>query len=152
MSIERNDAFLLWYNSKHNMNGKFHLAFATTDGKPPSLLDRWGGPETAGAQLVRDAISRAVAGDTNRLGALLSVLAIRYVVFTDHLVPAPYAGDVRPVPEQLDFDARFPTVKSPNPENAEALSRALRACEAEPDERSLAAVLAQVEAAAGSCV
>ena len=35
---------------------------------------------------------------------------------------------------------------------AEALSRALRACEAEPDERSLAAVLAQVEAAAGSCV
>jgi GT2 family glycosyltransferase len=85
------------------------LAFATTDGQPPSLLDRWGGPETAGAQLVRDAISRAVAGDTNRLGALLSVLAIRYVVLTDHLVPAPYAGDVRPVPEALHraFEAQL---------------------------------------------
>jgi phosphoglucomutase len=37
-----------------------------------------------------------------------------------------HAGcDVTPVPEQLDFDARFPTVKSPNPENAEALARAV---------------------------
>ncbi len=37
-----------------------------------------------------------------------------------------HAGcDVHPVPEQLDFDARFPTVKSPNPENAEALSHAV---------------------------
>ena len=37
-----------------------------------------------------------------------------------------HAGcDVTPVPEQLDFDARFPTVKSPNPENAEALSMAV---------------------------
>ncbi|MSU72853.1 MAG: phospho-sugar mutase [Opitutus sp.] len=41
-----------------------------------------------------------------------------------------HAGcEVRPVPEQLDFDARFPTVKSPNPENAEALSRAIAMAE-----------------------
>jgi phosphoglucomutase len=33
--------------------------------------------------------------------------------------------DVITVPEQLAFDARFPTVKSPNPENAEALARAV---------------------------
>jgi len=39
--------------------------------------------------------------------------------------------DVRPVPEQLEFDARFPTVKSPNPENAEALSRAVALAERE---------------------
>ncbi len=38
-----------------------------------------------------------------------------------------HAGcDVKPVPEQLNFDARFPTVKSPNPENAEALSLAVK--------------------------
>lgn len=37
-----------------------------------------------------------------------------------------HAGcDIRVVDEQLDFDGRFPTVKSPNPENAEALSRAI---------------------------
>ncbi len=56
------------------------------------------------------------------------------VVFTNihgtgavHSVPLLiHAGcDVTPVPEQLEGDARFPTVKSPNPENAEALSRAV---------------------------
>ncbi|MFI5355929.1 MAG: phospho-sugar mutase [Opitutales bacterium] len=31
-------------------------------------------------------------------------------------------SDVKAVPAQLDFDARFPTVKSPNPENAAALA------------------------------
>jgi phosphoglucomutase len=34
--------------------------------------------------------------------------------------------DVTPVPEQLAFDARFPTVKSPNPENPEALALAIK--------------------------
>jgi phosphoglucomutase len=37
-----------------------------------------------------------------------------------------HAGcDVRPVLEQLNFDSNFPTVKSPNPENAEALAMAV---------------------------
>jgi len=37
--------------------------------------------------------------------------------------------DVTPVPEQLEFDARFPTVKSPNPENPEALALAIKLAE-----------------------
>ncbi len=37
--------------------------------------------------------------------------------------------DVTPVPEQLAFDARFPTVKSPNPENSEALAMAVKLAE-----------------------
>ena len=74
------------------------LAYATTDGRAPTLLDRWGGPDTTGARLVRDAIARAASGDTNRLGQLLAVLGIRYVVVADHLVPAPLRGEVRPVP------------------------------------------------------
>ncbi len=39
--------------------------------------------------------------------------------------------DVVPVPEQLAGDARFPTVKSPNPENADALARAVALAERE---------------------
>jgi phosphoglucomutase len=43
-----------------------------------------------------------------------------------------HAGcEVRPVREQLEFDGRFPTVKSPNPENAEALARAVALAERE---------------------
>lgn len=37
--------------------------------------------------------------------------------------------DVEAVPEQLAFDGRFPTVKSPNPENSEALARAIALAE-----------------------
>ena len=41
-----------------------------------------------------------------------------------------HAGcDLREVDEQLAFDPRFPTVTSPNPENAEALSRAVALAE-----------------------
>jgi phosphoglucomutase len=41
-----------------------------------------------------------------------------------------HAGcDVTPVPAQFDFDPRFPTVKSPNPENAEALSQGVALAE-----------------------
>jgi phosphoglucomutase len=39
--------------------------------------------------------------------------------------------DVKAVPEQLAFDGRFPTVKSPNPENADALARAVALAERE---------------------
>ncbi|MFT3870525.1 MAG: phospho-sugar mutase [Nibricoccus sp.] len=42
-----------------------------------------------------------------------------------------HAGaEVHEVAEQLNFDPRFPTVKSPNPENAEALSKAVALAEA----------------------
>ena len=37
--------------------------------------------------------------------------------------------EVTQVPEQKDFDPRFPTVKSPNPENAEALALAVKLAE-----------------------
>lgn len=46
--------------------------------------------------------------------------------------------DVLPVKEQLEFDARFPTVKSPNPENAEALALAVALAEREGCEVVLA--------------
>jgi phosphoglucomutase len=40
-------------------------------------------------------------------------------------------AEVHQVPEQAAFDPRFPTVKSPNPENAEALARAISLAESE---------------------
>ena len=41
-----------------------------------------------------------------------------------------HAGcSVEAVPSQLDFDARFPTVKSPNPENPDALALAIKLAE-----------------------
>jgi phosphoglucomutase len=46
--------------------------------------------------------------------------------------------EVHEVPSQSAFDARFPTVKSPNPENAEALSLAVRLA----DEKGIDVVLA----------
>ncbi|MDR2674787.1 MAG: phospho-sugar mutase [Opitutaceae bacterium] len=46
--------------------------------------------------------------------------------------------EVHTVPEQAAFDPRFPTVKSPNPENAEALAKAIELAGA----RGLDAVLA----------
>ena len=46
--------------------------------------------------------------------------------------------EVKAVPEQLEFDARFPTVKSPNPENAEALARAVALAEREGSDVVLA--------------
>ena len=50
-----------------------------------------------------------------------------------------HAGaEVHEVSEQVDFDPRFPTVKSPNPENAEALSKAVALAE----ERGLDLVMA----------
>ena len=77
------------------------LAFATTDGRAPTLLDGWGGPDTRGAQLLREAIARATSGDTNRLGRLLAIFGVRYLVLTDHTAPAPFDGEVRPIPDAL---------------------------------------------------
>ena len=50
-----------------------------------------------------------------------------------------HAGcEVSPVPAQLEFDARFPTVKSPNPENPEALALAVKLAEAQGSDVVLA--------------
>lgn len=93
------------------------------------------GPEIDNAYL--DVASTAVVDQ-----AMLTKANLR-VVFTNihgtgvvHAVPLLiHAGcQVYPVKEQMSFDPRFPTVKSPNPENAEALSMAVataneRACD-----------------------
>jgi phosphoglucomutase len=80
-----------------------------------------------------DAAYRAVAARAVLDPAVCARAGLK-VVFTNihgtgaiHSVPLLEAAgcSVTPVPEQLAPDAGFPTVKSPNPENAEALARGL---------------------------
>lgn len=65
-----------------------------------------------------DAAARAglkiVFTNIHGTGGVISMLMLQRLGFT-----------AIPVPEQESFDGRFPTVKSPNPENAEALSLAI---------------------------
>ena len=86
-----------------------------------------------------DEAYRAVAANAALDPAVFRATKLR-VAFTNihgtggvHSIPLlQQAGcEVRPVPEQLEFDGRFPTVKSPNPENAEALARAVALAERE---------------------
>lgn len=63
------------------------VAFATTDAGAPTFTDRWGGPDTTGIPIVRDALRIAVDGGTSRLGQLLAPFGVRYVVAVDHLSP-----------------------------------------------------------------
>ena len=85
------------------------LAFTTTDGRAPTLLDGWGGPDTLGARLLRESVALAANGDTNRLGRLLAIFGVRYLVLADHTAPAPFAGEVRPIPDALrrTFEAQL---------------------------------------------
>ncbi|WP_414663031.1 phospho-sugar mutase [Horticoccus sp. 23ND18S-11] len=103
---------------------------------PLSALGRFLTPNLAGVKTLgaaEDAAYRAVAAKAVLDPAVFKQTKLK-VVFTNihatgaiHSVPLlEQAGcDVHTVPEQLAFDARFPTVKSPNPENAEALARAV---------------------------
>jgi phosphoglucomutase len=73
------------------------------------------------------AIDRAVFGRTKLKVVFTNIHGTGAV----HSIPLLlHAGcDVTPVPEQLNFDARFPTVKSPNPENPAALALAVALAE-----------------------
>jgi hypothetical protein len=71
---------------------------ATTDSGGPSFTDRWGGPETTGIPVVRDALDAAVDGNTSRLGRLLAPFAVRYVVVVEDRAPG---GTDVPVPDPV---------------------------------------------------
>jgi len=69
-------------------------------------------------EILRNASLRAVYTNIHGVGGVTTVPLLIH------------AGvKVSEVPEQMGFDGRFPTVKSPNPENAEALSLAVALAE-----------------------
>lgn len=85
------------------------VELATTDAGGPAFTDRWGGPETAGIPIVRDAVNTAVDGNTSRLGRLLAPFAIRYVVVVESRAPGapPVAAPealTRALASQLDLE------------------------------------------------
>jgi GT2 family glycosyltransferase len=80
------------------------VAFATSD-SVPSLTDRWGGPDTPGVPLVREALHLASTGGTSRLGRMLAPFGIRYLVAVEGLAPRAGESDTRglrsPLPDPL---------------------------------------------------
>ena len=68
--------------------------------------------------LLQETPLKVVFTNLHGVGAISSLPLLRQAGIT-----------VTPVPEQLVGDARFPTVKSPNPENAEALAMAVALAE-----------------------
>ncbi len=115
---------------------------AEVNAVPLAELGRFLTPQLAGVTTLgreADADYRAVAARAVLDPAVFQRTKLK-VVFTNihgtgavHSVPLLEAAgcDVQPVPEQLAGDARFPTVKSPNPENAAALARAVALAERE---------------------
>jgi len=107
---------------------------AEVNGVPLGELAAYLDPACPGVRVLgaeADAAYRAVAARAVLDPAVCARAGLK-VVFTNihgtgaiHSVPLLEAAGcvVTPVPEQLAPDAGFPTVKSPNPENAEALAR-----------------------------
>ena len=77
------------------------LAFGVADDGPATLESRWGGPGSAGSDLVAEALELAAAGSTARLGRLLAPLGIRYVAVTDRAAPARTGAPQVPLPVGL---------------------------------------------------
>jgi GT2 family glycosyltransferase len=75
------------------------VAYGTTEDGLASFADQWVPPEGQDTRLLADAVRRAAAGGTTRLGAELAPMAVRHVVVVhrsgvfgapEHPVPAPY--------------------------------------------------------------
>ncbi len=77
------------------------LAWVASIDGPPNLSDRLPAVDAGSASLVNEALSRAINGDTIRLGRELGGLGIRYLVLLDRLAPAPFsdADDTVAIPE-----------------------------------------------------
>jgi hypothetical protein len=75
--------------------------YATTDEGAPTLENLWVGSDEGRTGLIGDALGLATTGQTARLGRLLAPMAVRYVVVTERLAPAPFSDEPIPVPESL---------------------------------------------------
>jgi hypothetical protein len=63
------------------------VAYGTSIDGVPVVQDQWAGPEQGATERLGDAVRTALAGDTNRLGATLGTMGVRYVVVPLRLAP-----------------------------------------------------------------
>jgi len=77
------------------------LAFATTISGTPSIAEQWAGSDSGATSNLARALQTASEGGTARLGALLSPMAVRYVVVPVAPAPDPYARSRASVPTDL---------------------------------------------------
>jgi hypothetical protein len=77
------------------------LAYATTISGTPSIAEQWAGSDSGATSNLARALQTASEGGTARLGALLSPMAVRYVVVPVAPAPDPYARSRTSVPTDL---------------------------------------------------
>ena len=77
------------------------LAFATTVSGTPTIAEQWPGSDSGATSNLARALQTAGEGGTARLGALLSPMAVRYVVVPIAPAPDPYARTRASVPSDL---------------------------------------------------
>ena len=77
------------------------LAFATTVSGTPTIAEQWPGSDSGATSNLAGAMQTAADGGTARLGALLSPMAVRYVVVPVAPAPDPYARSRSFLPEDL---------------------------------------------------
>ena len=68
--------------------------FAITDGAQPNVLNRWIPSSYGATSEIANRLDLAARGETVRLGRLLSLYGIDFVVVVNQLAPAPYEGQV----------------------------------------------------------
>ncbi len=77
------------------------LVFATSVSVPPDVGLRWPGEEPPASAGLRAAWDEAMSGRTDRMGAGLAPLGVRYVIVMDRIAPEPFGDLVEPVHEAI---------------------------------------------------
>ena len=74
------------------------VAVGVSEGADPTITQRYrldGGP---GVEVLGDAVSAALRGETSRLGRVLATMGIAYLVVVDRPAPSPFAEEEVPLP------------------------------------------------------
>lgn len=77
------------------------LVYATSVSVPPDVGLRWPGQEPPPSAGLRAAWDEAMSGRTDRMGAALAPLGVRYVILMERIAPEPFGDLVEPVPEWM---------------------------------------------------